>query len=125
MPTIVIKTPDDLAAEKRRSRSPEVRKPTYSPLTVTQALAIRALVPPHRTLRIEPPRAGTIRLAYDILLVKYQTFKRLRALDALDLDKDETGAGPAEIYRLSKHGHALWAEHCRVDGTPTRDPAID
>ncbi len=125
MATIVIKTPDELAAGERRSPSPAVPRPVYSPLTVTQALVLRALVPPHRTLQIEPPRAGTIRLAYDVLLVKYQTFKRLESLGALDLAEEESRLSPRQIYRLSERGRGLWGEHCRIEGKPTRDPAID
>ncbi len=125
MATIVIKTPEELAAAKPRSPAPAVPKPVYSPLTVTQALVLRALVPPHRTLQIEPPRAGTIRLAYDVLLVKYQTFKRLQALGAMELDEEESSHSPCQIYRLSKQGRALWDEHCRIEGTPSSDPAID
>ncbi|MDP9312409.1 MAG: hypothetical protein M3R24_16255 [Chloroflexota bacterium] len=125
MAGIVIKTPGELAAQERQPRRSGTHAVHYSPLTVTQALVVRALLPPHRTLALKPPHSGTIRLSRDVLTVKHHTFKRLQALDALVLDVGETQAGQREVYRLSDEGRALWAEYCRIEGQPRHDPTID
>ncbi len=125
MARISIKTPTELAAQERQLRRSGTHTENDSPLTVTQALVVRALLPQHRTLALKPPHSGTIRLARDVLTVKHQTFKRLQLLGALVLDDRETQAGQREVYRLSDAGRVLWAEHCSIEGYPRYDPAID
>ena len=125
MARIVIKTPAELAALEHKPRRSAPRTVEYSPLTVTQALVVRALLSPQRTLIITPPQRGSIRLTRDVLPVKYQTFNRLQELGALVLDPVESQPGKREVYRLGEQGRALWSEHCRIEGAPRYDPDID
>lgn len=125
MAQIVIKTPAELAAREQQPTRKVSRTIEYSPLTVTQALVVRALMPPQRTLVIMPPQRGTIRLTRDVLPVKHQTFNRLQELGALVLDMAESVPGKREVYRLGEQGRALWSEHCRIEGAPRHDPDID
>ncbi len=125
MARISRKTPPELAAQERQLRRSGIQTENACPLTVTQALVVRALLPPHRMLALKPPHSGTIRLTHDVLTVKHQTFKRLQALGALVRDVAETEAGQREVYRLSDVGRTLWAEHCRMQGQPRHDPTID
>ncbi len=85
MASIVSQTPRKRAAQEHHPRVSGISTENQNPLTVIQAKVVCTLLPLHRTLALEPPHSGTIRLAQTVLKVTHQTFKRLQELGALVL----------------------------------------